>query len=116
MIQQKGFADSFFSPDYAAGLGVLFQKLNQVITPTHFPFQLLIKQGCIENDELLSLAQARADAEESYGVRLQELARSAVRKGGFSRDDGASARKAFDGMRKEMEEVFPVPSFSDINV
>jgi hypothetical protein len=28
-----------------------------------------------------------------------------VRKGGFSRDDGASARKAFDGMRKEMEEV-----------
>ena len=29
-MQPKGFADSFFSPDYAAGLGVLFQKLNQV--------------------------------------------------------------------------------------
>ena len=66
----------------------------------------LIKKGCVENDELLALAQARADAEESYGVRLQELAKNAVRKGGFSRDDGASARKAFDGMRKEMEEVF----------
>jgi hypothetical protein len=26
----KGFTDSFFSPDYAGGLGVLFQKLNQV--------------------------------------------------------------------------------------
>jgi hypothetical protein len=29
-MQPRGFADSFFSPDYAAGLGVLFQKLNQV--------------------------------------------------------------------------------------
>jgi len=32
-MQPKGFADSFFSPDYAAGLGVLFQKLNQVAIP-----------------------------------------------------------------------------------
>jgi hypothetical protein len=31
----KGFTDSFFSPDYAGGLGVLFQKLNQV--PYHAP-------------------------------------------------------------------------------
>jgi len=58
---------------------------------------------------LLGLAQARADAEEAYGLSLQELAKNAVRKGGFHRDDGASARKAFDGMRKEMEEVsFPL--------
>jgi hypothetical protein len=57
----------------------------------------------------LSLSQARADAEESYGVRLQELAKNATRKGGFTRDDGASARKAFDGMRKEMEEVRAPP-------
>jgi hypothetical protein len=106
MVQPKGFADSFFSPDYAAGLGVLFQKLNQVITLMSCPSTN--QQGCIENDELLSLAQARADAEEAYGVRLQELARNAVRKGGFSRDDGASARKAFEGMKKEMEEV-PTP-------
>lgn len=102
-MQPKGFADSFFSPDYAAGLGILFQKLNQVVA---FAFRRSTNQkGCIENDELLSLAQARADAEETYGVRLQELARNAVRKGGFSRDDGASARKAFEGMKKEMEEV-----------
>jgi hypothetical protein len=53
----------------------------------------------------LSLTQARADAEESYGTRLQDIAKNAVRKGGFARDDGASARKAFDGMRHEMEEV-----------
>ena len=64
-----------------------------------------LTQGCVENEELLSLAQARADAEESYGVRLQELSRNILRKNGFARDDGASARKAFDGMRKEMEEV-----------
>ena len=56
---------------------------------------------------MLGLAQARADAEEAYGLKLQELAKNAVRKGGFHRDDGASARKAFDGMRKEMEEVCP---------
>jgi hypothetical protein len=31
----KGFTDSFFSPDYAGGLGVLFQKLNQV--PSYHP-------------------------------------------------------------------------------
>jgi hypothetical protein len=32
-MTQRGFADSFFSPDYAGGLGVLFQKLNQVNVP-----------------------------------------------------------------------------------
>jgi hypothetical protein len=32
-MKPRGFADSFFSPDYAAGLGVLFQKLNQVHIP-----------------------------------------------------------------------------------
>jgi hypothetical protein len=31
-MQKGGFADSFFSPDYAGGLGVLFQKLNQVFS------------------------------------------------------------------------------------
>ena len=70
------------------------------------------QKGCVENEELLSLAQARADAEEAYGVRLQELAKNATRKGGFTRDDGAGARKAFDGMRKEMEEV-PTPCQCD---
>jgi len=43
---------------------------------------------------------------------LQELAKDATRKGGFTRDDGASARKAFDGMRKEMEEVTSPPPMS----
>lgn len=61
---------------------------------------------------MLGLAQARADAEEAYGLSLQDLAKNAVRKGGFHRDDGASARKAFDGMRKEMEEVSFPPFFS----
>jgi len=40
-MQPKGFADSFFSPDYAGGLGVLFQKLSQVhhlSTPTAHQF------------------------------------------------------------------------------
>jgi len=63
-------------------------------------------EGCVENEELLFLTQARAEAEETYGIKLQDLSKSATRKGGFTKDDGASARKAFDGMRKEMEEVF----------
>jgi hypothetical protein len=40
-MTQRGFADSFFSPDYAGGLGVLFQKLNQVIPLV----EMLIKRG-----------------------------------------------------------------------
>ena len=108
-MQRKGFSESFFSPDYSSGLNVLFGKLSQV-TPQRYQ-TIADSQGCVENEELLSLAQARADAEESYGIRLQELSRNATRKGGFTKDDGASARKAFDGMRKEMEEVSPAICF-----
>jgi len=29
-MQPKGFAGSFFSPDYSSGVNILFKKLNQV--------------------------------------------------------------------------------------
>ncbi|KAG5991601.1 hypothetical protein E4U43_003993 [Claviceps pusilla] len=74
-----GFADSFWSGDYAAGLGVLFGKLQQ---------------GVVENRQLLTLARLRAEAEETYGLRLSEIAPSVDKiNGGFSRDDGATVRK-----------------------
>ncbi|KOS17999.1 Rho-GTPase-activating protein 8 [Escovopsis weberi] len=86
-----GFADSFWSNDYAAGLGVLFGKLQQ---------------GVVENRQVLTIARMRAEAEEAYGQRLNDIAPAADKlAGGFSRDDGASVRKAYDGMRTEMQEA-----------
>lgn len=74
-----GFADSFWSSDYAAGLGVLFTKLQQ---------------GVHENRQVLTIARLRAEAEETYGQRLGDIAPSADKiAGGFSRDDGATVRK-----------------------
>ncbi|KAI1818048.1 hypothetical protein GGS20DRAFT_529576 [Poronia punctata] len=84
-----GFADSFWTPDYAAGLGVLFSKLQQ---------------GVQENRQILTIARMRAEAEEVYGQRLGDIAPTADKlAGGFARDDGASVRKAYDGVRTEME-------------
>ncbi|KAF7545281.1 hypothetical protein G7Z17_g9282 [Cylindrodendrum hubeiense] len=86
-----GFADSFWSTDYAAGLGVLFGKLQQ---------------GVLENRQVLTIARLRAEAEEAYSLRLSEITPSADKvQGGFSRDDGATVRKAFDGMRNEMQDA-----------
>ncbi|KAH7166237.1 hypothetical protein EDB81DRAFT_638904 [Dactylonectria macrodidyma] len=86
-----GFADSFWSTDYAAGLGVLFGKLQQ---------------GVLENRQVLTIARLRAEAEEAYSLRLGEITPSADKiQGGFTRDDGATVRKAFDGMRSEMQDA-----------
>ncbi|KAI1438197.1 hypothetical protein GGR50DRAFT_480825 [Xylaria sp. CBS 124048] len=86
-----GLADSFWTPDYAAGLGVLFTKLQQ---------------GVQENRQILTIARMRAEAEELYGQRLGDIAPAANKiTGGFSRDDGASVRKAYEGVRTEMEDA-----------
>ena len=74
-----GFTESFWSPDYAGGLGILFQKLQQGVT---------------ENQQILTIASMRADAEETYCDKLAEIAPAIDRMtGGFMRDDGASTRK-----------------------
>ena len=74
-----GFADSFWSGDYAGGLGVLFGKLQQ---------------GVIENQQVLTIARMRAEAEDMYGARLGDIAPTTDKMaGGFARDDGASVRK-----------------------
>ncbi|KAL1591589.1 Rho-GTPase-activating protein 8 [Paraconiothyrium brasiliense] len=85
----SGFAGSFWSSDYAGGLGVLFGKLQQ---------------GVQENQQILTIARLRADAEEVYGNSLASITPSTERvSGGFSRDEGASVRKAYEGVRTEME-------------
>ena len=74
-----GFADSFWSGDYAGGLGVLFGKLQQ---------------GVIENEQVLTIARMRAEAEEQYGRKVGDITPTTDRMtGGFARDDGASLRK-----------------------
>lgn len=74
-----GFVDSFWSSDYAGGLGILFTKLQQ---------------GAIENQQILTIASLRAEAEELYSERLGDIAPTIDRmNGGFARDDGASVRK-----------------------
>ncbi|EPQ64326.1 Bgt-4666 [Blumeria graminis f. sp. tritici] len=85
------FSDSFWSADYAGGLGVLFEKLQQ---------------GVAENQQMLMIARMRAEAEETYGTKLGEIEIAADKiSGGFSRDDGASVKKAYDGLRMEMNEA-----------
>ncbi|KUI71066.1 Rho-GTPase-activating protein 8 [Cytospora mali] len=84
------FQDSFWTGDYAAGLGVLFTKLQQ---------------GVVENRQVLTVARMRAEAEEVYGQRLSEIAPAVDKvQGGFGKDDGASVRKAYEGIRTEMDE------------
>ncbi|KAF2499398.1 Rho-GTPase-activating protein 8 [Lophium mytilinum] len=84
-----GFATSFWSSDYAGGLGVLFGKLQQ---------------GVQENQQILNVARLRADAEDTYGQSLATIGPATDRiPGGFSSDEGASTRKAFEGVRGEMD-------------
>ncbi|KAL4821710.1 hypothetical protein BDW67DRAFT_171775 [Aspergillus spinulosporus] len=86
-----GFADSFWTPDYATGLGVLYGKLQQ---------------GIVENKQILTIASMRADAEEIYSSKLGEIAPTVDKMiAGFAKDDGASVRKAYEGTRTEMVEA-----------
>ncbi|KAE8351609.1 hypothetical protein BDV28DRAFT_17617 [Aspergillus coremiiformis] len=88
----SGFATAFWTPDYATGLGVLYGKLQQ---------------GVIENKQIIGIASMRADAEDQYGVRLGDIAPTVDRltATGFGKDDGASVRKAYEGVRTEMVEA-----------
>ena len=89
MSKMVGFADCFWSGDYAGGMGVLFGKLQQ---------------GVIENQQVLSIARMRAEAEDMYSRKLGDVIPTTDRMtGGFAKDDGASLRKAYEGVRGEME-------------
>jgi hypothetical protein len=53
-----------------------------------------LQQGVAENQQILTIARMRAEAEDVYGMRLGEIGPAADKiTGGFSRDDGASVRK-----------------------
>lgn len=54
-----------------------------------------LQQGVQENEQILTVARMRADAEDLYGNKLGDIEASTNRiAGGFQRDDGASVKKA----------------------
>lgn len=60
-------------------MGVLFGKLQQ---------------GVQENQQVLTIARMRAEAEDLYGQRLGDIDAATMRvEGGFQKDDGASVKK-----------------------
>lgn len=59
-----------------------------------------------ENQQVLTVARMRAEAEELYGQQLAGISLATDKiPGGFQRDDGASVRKAYEGVRTEMDEA-----------
>ncbi|ODV73019.1 GTPase-activating protein RGD2 CYBJADRAFT_128138 [Cyberlindnera jadinii NRRL Y-1542] len=82
------FADSFWTRDFHTGISTLFAKLNQ---------------GCVENEEFISLFTARMEGELDYGARLTLVEKNnKPLKTGFDRDDGASLKNAFKGIAEQM--------------
>lgn len=78
------FAQAFWSNDYAGGLGVLFGKLQQ---------------GVQENQQILTIARMRADAEELYGQHMGDIGPACDKyPDGFARDEGGSLRKVRSGL------------------
>jgi hypothetical protein len=53
-----------------------------------------LQQGVQENEQILTIARMRADAEDFYGGKLADIVPATDKiPGGFQRDDGASTRK-----------------------
>ncbi len=59
-----------------------------------------LQQGVQENEQILTIARLRAEAEDIYGARLGDIEAATNRiEGGFTRDDGASVKKVGEGGR-----------------
>lgn len=57
-----------------------------------------LQQGVQENQQILTVARMRVDAEEAYGTSLFNITPATERiTGGFSKDEGASVRKVRGG-------------------
>lgn len=60
-----------------------------------------LQQGVQENQQILTIARLRAEAEELYGAKLGDVVPATDRiSGGFSRDEGASVRKVRSRLNK----------------
>lgn len=53
-----------------------------------------LQQGVQENQQILTIAQMRADSEDTYGQHMSDIGPAIDQiKDGFGKDDGASVRK-----------------------
>lgn len=53
-----------------------------------------LQQGVQENEQILTIARMRAEAEDTYGQKLGDIEAATGRiDGGFQKDDGASLKK-----------------------
>jgi hypothetical protein len=53
-----------------------------------------LQQGVQENQQVLTIARMRAEAEDLYGQRLGDIDAATMKvEGGFQKDDGASVKK-----------------------
>ncbi|ANB16036.1 Rgd2p [Sugiyamaella lignohabitans] len=81
IVPNPDFANNFWSPDYTAGVNVIFEKL---------------RQGCSESSEVLDMIQDRVNLENSYAIGLQAFQeKHKPTKRGFDKDEGASLRLAY---------------------
>lgn len=103
------FADSFWSGDYAGGKGlplcrlyIFFPVVNLLILFLKTGLGVLfgkLQQGVAENQQVLTIARMRAEAEDVYGMKLGDIGLATDKiTGGFGRDDGASVRKVLKSL------------------
>lgn len=82
------FTDSFWSANYSSGINVVFEKLDQ---------------GCVENEEFISLFTDRMEFENVYANQLTRIPQQHQPNAlGFAKDGGGSLRACFEGMIQEM--------------
>lgn len=91
----SSFASSFWTPDYAAGKRFIGPSTSLPLTPIGLGVLFgKLQQGVQENEQLLTIARMRAEAEDLYGQRLGDIEGATNRiDGGFQRDDGATVKK-----------------------
>lgn len=65
-----------------------------------------LQQGVQENQQILTVARLRADAEEAYGNSLSSITPATERiTGGFNKDEGASVRKVCGGAQSRVDDI-----------
>lgn len=91
------FANTFWSGDYAGGMEMSAHEHRMMSLTPELGLGVLfgkLQQGVQENQQVLTIARLRADAEEVYGAKLGSITASTDSiPGGFQRDEGASVRK-----------------------
>lgn len=101
----SSFAQAFWSSDYAGGISLRHARLVGsseliVILGLGVLFGKL-QQGVQENQQFLTIAKMRADAEDTYGQHMGDIVPATDKiQGGFQKDDGASVRKVNSSNRK----------------